>query len=125
MAEINLDTKLVGDIKGHFYVPAYQRGYRWGKTEVNALLNDIYEYGWKFGYQNNGTDYNLLSDQERINSIERVVKARQFDSVMWNMKIPSKRAIEEASVQDVDNTKASEQQKKWVKATDNYTRTSV
>jgi uncharacterized protein with ParB-like and HNH nuclease domain len=30
MAEINLETKLVGDIKGSFYVPNYQRGYRWG-----------------------------------------------------------------------------------------------
>ena len=27
--EIKLDTKLVGDITGDFYVPSYQRGYRW------------------------------------------------------------------------------------------------
>lgn len=47
MAGINLETKLVGDIKGCFYVPNYQRGYRWGKTEVETLLNDIYEYGGK------------------------------------------------------------------------------
>lgn len=26
--EIKLDTKLVGDITGDFYVPSYQRGYR-------------------------------------------------------------------------------------------------
>lgn len=26
--DIILDTKLVGDIKGQFYVPSYQRGYR-------------------------------------------------------------------------------------------------
>lgn len=31
MAEINLETKLVGGIKGNFYVPDYQRGFRWGK----------------------------------------------------------------------------------------------
>ena len=47
MAEINLETKLIGDIRGCFYVPDYQRGYRWGRTEVEALLNDIYEYGGK------------------------------------------------------------------------------
>ena len=40
--EIKLETKLVGEIKGDFYVPSYQRGYRWGKTEVERLLDDIY-----------------------------------------------------------------------------------
>ena len=35
--------KLVLDIKGMFFVPAYQRGYRWGKAEVTRLLDDIYE----------------------------------------------------------------------------------
>ena len=27
-----------------FYIPSYQRGYRWTKLEVEALLDDIYEY---------------------------------------------------------------------------------
>lgn len=39
--EIQLDTKLVGDIEGDFYIPSYQRGYRWGKAEIVRLLNDI------------------------------------------------------------------------------------
>jgi uncharacterized protein with ParB-like and HNH nuclease domain len=42
MNDINLEPKLVGEIKGEFYVPAYQRGYRW-KEEVKMLLNDIQE----------------------------------------------------------------------------------
>jgi hypothetical protein len=33
----------VGQLSGHFWVPAYQRGYRWGKHEVEALLNDLHE----------------------------------------------------------------------------------
>ena len=37
--QIVLDTKLVGDINGDFYVPSYQRGYRWGETEVVLLLS--------------------------------------------------------------------------------------
>lgn len=28
--------------KKHFWVPAYQRGYRWGEIEVNGLLNDLW-----------------------------------------------------------------------------------
>lgn len=47
MPEINLTTRLVGEIKGTFFVPDYQRGYRWGKNEVETLLNDVYEYGSK------------------------------------------------------------------------------
>lgn len=41
MAEIILETKLVGDIEGKFFIPSYQRGYRWGKKEVELMLNDI------------------------------------------------------------------------------------
>ena len=36
-----LDTRRVGDIAGHFIVPGYQRGYRWGRNEVKLLLNDV------------------------------------------------------------------------------------
>ena len=44
-----LETKTVGDIvEGNitYYVPSYQRGYRWGKNEVGQLLNDVKE-AWK------------------------------------------------------------------------------
>ena len=43
--EISLGTKLVGEIKGHFFIPDYQRGYRWGQEEVLRLLDDIYTNG--------------------------------------------------------------------------------
>ena len=32
----------VSKLQGHFFVPSYQRGYRWGEHEVKALLDDIY-----------------------------------------------------------------------------------
>ena len=32
--QILLATKLVSNIKGTFFVPSYQRGYRWGQDEV-------------------------------------------------------------------------------------------
>ena len=38
-----LELKLVGDIVGSFRVARYQRGYRWGKVEVERLLDDIWE----------------------------------------------------------------------------------
>ncbi len=36
-----LTTRFVGDIEGDFFIPAYQRGYRWGEQEVRRLLDDI------------------------------------------------------------------------------------
>ena len=45
MKEIILETKLVGAISGKFFVPSYQRGYRWGEDEVKRLLDDIYNNG--------------------------------------------------------------------------------
>ena len=82
MAEIYLDTKLVGEIKGSFYVPDYQRGYRWGKTEVETLLNDIYEYGRKpkmtendnyclqpIVVRNLGDMFELIDGQQRLTTL--------------------------------------------------------
>ncbi|WP_203723598.1 DUF262 domain-containing protein [Actinoplanes teichomyceticus] len=39
--EATLHRRFVGDIDGHFFVPGYQRGYRWGEHEVGRLLDDI------------------------------------------------------------------------------------
>jgi len=46
-SEIILDTKLIGRIEGRFFIPSYQRGYRWGQEEVKRLLDDIYANGSK------------------------------------------------------------------------------
>ena len=39
----DLTERLVGSISGHFFIPDYQRGYRWGASEVEHLLNDVAE----------------------------------------------------------------------------------
>ena len=38
-----LEIRPIGEIEGHFYVPNYQRGYRWTSSQVVALLNDIWD----------------------------------------------------------------------------------
>lgn len=40
-----LTPRKVGELEGSFFVPDYQRGYRWGKEEVTRLLDDIAEAG--------------------------------------------------------------------------------
>lgn len=74
--EIKLDTKLVGEIRGNFYVPSYQRGYRWSEREVNRLLDDIYSTEGKTNYclqpivvRNGGDRYELIDGQQRLTTI--------------------------------------------------------
>lgn len=74
--EIKLDTKLVGDIQGSFFVPSYQRGYRWGDTEVVRLLDDIYSTEGKRNYclqpivvRKNGDQYELIDGQQRLTTL--------------------------------------------------------
>lgn len=54
MNEENKNNKLclktIYELLGeNFYIPAYQRGYRWSAIQVKELLNDI----WEFSQQNN------------------------------------------------------------------------
>ena len=74
--EIKLDTKLVGDITGDFFVPSYQRGYRWGETEVIRLLDDIYATEGKRNYclqpvvvRKNGDKFELIDGQQRLTTL--------------------------------------------------------
>ena len=42
MANTELRAISVDSIEGKFFVPSYQRGYRWGTDEVTRLLDDVY-----------------------------------------------------------------------------------
>ena len=86
MAEIKLETRLVGDITGEFYVPSYQRGYRWGKDEVTRLLDDIYslneQHDQKKNYclqpivvrQREDGMYELIDGQQRLTTLYLIYK---------------------------------------------------
>ena len=40
-----LEIRHVADLLDmNFYIPSYQRGYRWESKHVEALLNDIYSF---------------------------------------------------------------------------------
>ena len=76
MNNINLEPKLVGKIEGEFYVPDYQRGYRWN-DEVTMLLNDIDEIpeGKNYSLQPivvkkiDEKKYELIDGQQRLTTI--------------------------------------------------------
>ena len=73
--EASLEPRLVGDISGRFYVPAYQRGYRWGEVEVRRLLDDIWESRDKPYYlqpvvvKQHGDEWELVDGQQRLTTL--------------------------------------------------------
>lgn len=73
--EASLEPRLVGDISGRFYVPAYQRGYRWGEVEVQRLLDDIWEsrdrpyYLQPVVVKEHGDEWELVDGQQRLTTL--------------------------------------------------------
>lgn len=78
---------LVSRIQGYFWVPGYQRGYRWGKEEVVQLLNDLDErvtadrtkedYYLQPVVVKKKTDsrYELIDGQQRLTTLYLIYKA--------------------------------------------------
>lgn len=77
---IILETKFVADIRGSFYIPSYQRGYRWSETEVVRLLDDIYQNGKKnyclqpVVVRKKEDRYELIDGQQRLTTLYLIYK---------------------------------------------------
>lgn len=116
--KVLLEPKLVGDIKGKFIIPEYQRGYRWEKEHITMLLNDIWENGdANYSLQpvvvKKLTDENLelIDGQQRLTSIFLIMKYIQhlLPSVSINFSITyATRDRCEEFLQTLDDTMAEE-----------------
>lgn len=78
---MNLEEKIISEISGNFIIEAYQRGYRWGKDEVDRLLEDINEIpdGQKYCLQpvvvkNVNGVYELIDGQQRLTTLYLIMK---------------------------------------------------
>lgn len=93
--ENEIKLKSITELLGyHFYIPDYQRGYRWTQHNVSQLLNDIWEYRNENDNQNsfyclqpvvvrkkvwqdaNGNDiegYELIDGQQRLTTLHRII----------------------------------------------------
>lgn len=81
---MNLKEELIGNITGTFFVESYQRGYRWTKSEIEHLLDDIDEIndGEKYCLQpivvkvvnGNKTVYELIDGQQRLTTLYLIMK---------------------------------------------------
>ena len=78
---MNLEEKIISEITGNFIIEAYQRGYRWGKDEVERLLEDINEIpdGQKYCLQpivvkNVNSVFELIDGQQRLTTLYLIMK---------------------------------------------------
>lgn len=83
MANNNISIKTINDLlKFNFFIPSYQRGYRWTEQQVTDLLNDINEFSPKeipntnektwyclqpiVVKQKNENEWNVIDGQQRL-----------------------------------------------------------
>ena len=122
-SQILLETKLVSDIKGTFYVPSYQRGYRWGEDEVLRLLNDVYQNGKKnyclqpVVVRNSGETYELIDGQQRLTTLYLIYRYMKdvnpfFDDPAFSL-IYETRDNSEAFLQSIDLSRRDENIDFW------------
>lgn len=84
MAENKIELKSVSELLGmKFFIPSYQRGYRWTEQQVKDLLNDIWEFSLKENKRNGefyclqplvvkSKDDDVLAQIKNANNIEEV-----------------------------------------------------
>lgn len=72
--------KTIGELSGHFLVPRYQRGYRWGEHEVKALLDDISSSEGKYYLQPlvvkrvEDARWELIDGQQRLTTLYLILQ---------------------------------------------------
>lgn len=73
-----LEPRLVGKIVGEFLVPSYQRGYRWGRHEVEQLLVDIRDSEGDYYLQpivvRRGSMLELIDGQQRLTTLYLILR---------------------------------------------------
>lgn len=118
MSNINLTTKLVGEITGNFTVPSYQRGYRW-KEEVKILLDDINEIPDGENYclqpivvkKTDDNKYELIDGQQRLTTLFFILgyirtfrpKLQQKYTIDYEIREKSKEFLSNIDFDDIND----------------------
>ncbi len=81
----NIGLKTIGELFGtRFFIPSYQRGYRWTKQQVVDLLNDINEFKAEGG--NFYCLQPLVVKQREEDMLDKIHKAKNLDEVKSLLK---------------------------------------
>ena len=86
MADNKIELKSVGELLGmKFFIPSYQRGYRWTELQISNLLNDISKF-------NKGVDGDfyclqpLVVKERKKETLEEIKKAKSIEEVKTILK---------------------------------------
>lgn len=77
---MGIELKAIGDLKDmKFFIPSYQRGYRWTERQVEDLLKDIQEFieskaGWYCLQPLVVEKYEVIDGQQRLTTIFIILK---------------------------------------------------
>lgn len=118
MSNIDLTTKLVGEITGNFVVPSYQRGYRW-QEEVKILLDDINEVPEGANYclqpivvkKIDDNKYELIDGQQRLTTLFLILgyirtfrpKLQQKYTIDYEIREKSKEFLSNIDFDDIND----------------------
>ena len=107
MTENRIETKTITELLGmNFYIPEYQRGYRWTHHNVLQLLNDIWEYRqngvvktfyclqpivvrekrWHDINRETISGYELIDGQQRLTTIHRIITYLTLEYLQNDLK---------------------------------------
>ena len=100
---MNLEEKIISKIAGNFKIEAYQRGYRWGKDEIEHLLEDIKEIpkGQKYCLQpvvvkNVDGIYELIDGQQRMTTLYLIMKClNAFIDINYSIEYTTRKSENE------------------------------
>lgn len=87
MAENKIELKSVNELLGmEFFIPSYQRGYRWTEQQVKDLLNDVLEFSQK---KKHASEYYCLQplvvkrkDKDVLSSIKAATSIKEVETLL-------------------------------------------
>ena len=122
-SNVILNTKKVFDIEGKFWVPSYQRGYRWGKSQVKTLLDDLYEAASSESksryclqpvvvkYDEVNDRYELVDGQQRLTTLYLLqaflIKELGRGNIKYSLEYETRTGTEEY-LQNIDKDKSED-----------------
>jgi hypothetical protein len=107
MQENEINLKTITELLGlNFYIPEYQRGYRWTTDNVTQLLDDIWEYRnkgkahtfyclqpvvvkkatWKDAHDKDVEGYELIDGQQRLTTLHRIITYLQLEHLNGSLQ---------------------------------------
>ena len=105
--------RAIADLGGkNFIVPSYQRSYRWGEREIQALLQDIWDFAQMQNQsdfyclqpvvvKNNKEKYRIIDGQQRLTTIFLIIKFlenKDFFNISYETRLNSTKFLQ--NIQD-------------------------